>query len=59
MNENKVLAAILTIAASAREPRNSSQEVGKEHWRRVIKEYEQILATLEQKQTKLEEKKVP
>lgn len=52
MNETKVLAAILTIAASAREPRNSSQEVGKEHWRRAIKDYEQILADLEHKQTK-------
>jgi hypothetical protein len=51
MNETKLLAAILTIAASAKEPRNSSQEVGKEHWRKVIKDYDQILAALEQKQT--------
>ena len=50
MNETKVLAAILTIAASAREPRNSSQEIGKEHWNKVIKVYDQILAALEQKQ---------
>jgi hypothetical protein len=50
MNETKVLAAILTIAASAREPRTSSQEVGKEHWRKAIKDYEQILSDLEDKQ---------
>jgi hypothetical protein len=46
MNENKIIAAILTIATSARDVRTTSQEVGKELWRRVIKDYEQILAEL-------------
>jgi len=52
MNETKVLAAILTIAASTREPRNITAEAGKgrEHWRKVIEDYEQILAVLNQKQ---------
>ena len=46
MNENRIIAAILTMAASAREPRTPSQEAGKEYWRKVIKDYEQILAEL-------------
>jgi hypothetical protein len=50
MNETKVLAAILTIAASASDTRSTSSEVGKESWRKVIKTYDEILATLEQKQ---------
>ena len=50
MNETKVLAAILTIAASARDTRSTSSEVGKENWRKVIQSYDEILAALEQKQ---------
>jgi hypothetical protein len=46
MDERKVIAAILTIATSARDIRNTSQEVGKEHWRRVIKDYQAILDEL-------------
>ena len=46
MNENKIIAAILTIATSARDVRIASQEMRKEQWRRVIKDYEQILAEL-------------
>jgi hypothetical protein len=46
MNENKIIAAILTIATSARDARTTAQEVGKEHWRKVIKDYEQIFAEL-------------
>jgi hypothetical protein len=45
-NENKIIAAIPTIATSARESRGSSEELGKESWRGVIKHYEQILAEL-------------
>ena len=47
MNENKILAAILTIATSARESSGSSAEVGKENWRKAIKDYQQILSELE------------
>jgi len=47
MNENKTLAAILTIATSARESRGSSAELGKENWRRAINDYERILAELD------------
>ena len=46
MDETKVLAAILAIATSAREPRNTSQEVGKENWRKVVNNYEEILKEL-------------
>jgi hypothetical protein len=46
VNRTKLIAAILTIAASARDARNTSQEVGKEHWRRVIKDYQAILDEL-------------
>ena len=46
MNENKIIAAILTIATSARELRDSSAEMGKEKWRRAIEDYKQILAEL-------------
>jgi hypothetical protein len=47
MNENKIIAAVLTIATSARELRDSSEEVGTENWRRAIKHYERILAELD------------
>lgn len=47
MNENKIIAAILTIATSARESRGTSEEAGKENWRTVIQHYEQILAALD------------
>ena len=49
MNETKILAAILTIAASAREQRARAIEAGKEHWHKVIEDYERILATLQEK----------
>ncbi len=49
MDETKILAAILTIASSARDSRTTAQEIGKEHWRKVIKEYEQILTALKEK----------
>ena len=47
MNENKIIAAILTIATSAREPRDSSAEMGIENWRKAIKDYERILAEVD------------
>ena len=47
MNENKIIAAILTIATSAREPRDSSPEVGIENWHKALKDYERLLAELE------------
>ena len=46
MNENKILAAILTIATSARESRGSSEQAGKENWRTAIDHYQKILAEL-------------
>ena len=46
MNEYKVLAAILTVAVSARASRAPSEEVGKESWRGVVEDYERILAAL-------------
>jgi hypothetical protein len=47
MNENKIIAAILTIGTTARELRDSSLEVGTENWRKALKDYERILAELE------------
>ena len=47
MNENKILAAILTIAVSARASRASTVGAGEESWRGVIKDYERILAELD------------
>lgn len=52
VNENKILAAILTIAVSARASRAGSAEVGKENWRGVIKDYGRILAELDPKSAK-------
>ena len=49
MNENKIIAAILTIATSARAVRGPSAEKGTENWREVINDYEQILAELNRK----------
>jgi hypothetical protein len=47
MNENRIIAAILTIATSARAIRDSSAEKGAENWRKAMNDYEQILAELE------------
>jgi len=47
VNENNIIAAILTIATSARELRDSCGEMGTENWRRAIKDHEQILAELD------------
>jgi hypothetical protein len=47
VNENKITAAILTIATSARELRHSSAEMGTENWRNAIKDYQRILAELD------------
>jgi hypothetical protein len=47
VNENKIIAAILTIATSARELRDSSAETGEENWRKAIKDYDRILAELD------------
>jgi len=52
VNENKILAAILTIAVSARASRASSAGAGEESWRGVIKDYERILAELDPDSTK-------
>ena len=52
MNENKILAAILTIAVSARASRASSVEAGEESWRGVIKDYERILVELDRDSAK-------
>ena len=46
MNESKIIAAILTIAVSARETRGPSVEASMANWRNVIKDYERILAKL-------------
>jgi hypothetical protein len=47
MNENKIIAAILTMATSARELRDSSAEKGTENWRKAIQDYKRILAELD------------
>ena len=52
MNENKILAAILTIATSARETRGSYAEAGKENWRKAIKDNHQILTELDRDSVK-------
>jgi hypothetical protein len=49
MNENKIIAAILTIATSARAVRGPSAEKGTENWRKAIDDYEQILGELNRK----------
>ena len=46
MNENKII-AVITIAASAGELRDSSAKMGTENWRKAIKDYERILAELD------------
>jgi hypothetical protein len=54
MNENKIIAAILTIATSAREIRDSAAEKGTENWRQAIKDYRRILDELERNAAKKE-----
>jgi hypothetical protein len=52
VNENKIIAAILTIATSARELRDTSADAGMENWRKAMKDYEKILAELERHSVK-------
>ena len=52
MNENKIIAAILTIATSAKESRGAPEKAGKENWRTVIKHDERILAELDRSSVK-------
>ena len=59
MNENKIIAAILTIATSARELRDSSAEMGTENWRKAIKDYERILTELDRNLVKKTAKSQP
>jgi hypothetical protein len=47
VNESKIIAAILAIATSPAELRDSSAEMGIENWRKAIKDYERILAELD------------
>jgi len=47
VNENKIIAAILTIATSATELADSSAEMGTENWRKAIRDYGRILAELD------------
>ena len=50
MDQNKIIAAILTIAASARDARTASKKTGKEPWQRVVKDYDEILSVLNKRQ---------
>ena len=52
MNENKIIAAILTIATSARELRDSSAEKGTKNWRKAIQDYKRILTELDRDSVK-------
>jgi hypothetical protein len=36
MNENKIIAALLTVAVNAMRPRSESKEVGHELWKSVM-----------------------
>jgi len=52
VNENKIIAAILTIATSARELRDSSAEKGTKNWRKAIQDYKRILTELDRDSVK-------
>lgn len=48
MNENRLLAAILTVALNSKRPRAISRELGQEDWRQVMQDYERFLDLLTQ-----------
>lgn len=46
MNENKIIAALLTMAVNARRERSTSKQVGREDWRLVLDDYNTFLRAL-------------
>jgi hypothetical protein len=46
VNENKVIAALLTMAVNARRERTTSKQVGREDWRLVLDDYNTFLRAL-------------
>jgi hypothetical protein len=46
MNENKIIAALLTMAVNARRERGTSRQAGREDWRLVLDDYNTFLKIL-------------
>jgi len=46
MNENKIIAALLTVAINAMRPRATSKQLGSEDWKHVMEDYTQFLNKL-------------
>jgi hypothetical protein len=47
MEDQQVIAAILTVALCSTKPRTSSQRVAADHWRNVWRDYKRFLKKLE------------
>jgi hypothetical protein len=47
MEDQQVVAAILTVALCSTKPRTSSQRVAADHWRNVWSDYNKFLRQLE------------
>jgi len=47
MNDNRLIAALLTVAVNLKRPRASSRELGHEDWRHILEDYRQFLDYLD------------
>ena len=46
MNENKIIAALLTLAVNTKRERSTSRQSGREDWRLVLDDYRTFLSAL-------------
>jgi len=46
MNENKIIAALLTLAVNTKRERTTSRQAGREDWRLVLDDYRTFLSAL-------------
>jgi hypothetical protein len=46
MNENKIIAALLTMAVNAKRERSTTKQAGREDWRLVLDDYNTFLKAL-------------
>jgi hypothetical protein len=49
MNENKIIAALLTVAVNMKRERSTSRQAGREDWRLVLDDFRTFLSALDER----------
>lgn len=49
MNENKIIAALLTLAVNMKRERSTSRQAGREDWRLVLDDFRMFLGALDER----------